>query len=164
MAVSVDSCWARGQAWGIQGFARMHRLTGVEEFREVAERMAGYFFARLPADGLVWHDLDDPAAPDIPKDTSAQAIAAGGLLVLAEAGTEMERGRRRAAAARLLGPLLEECLVESPPDAIPPRGLLGRGCKSLRKSQGIVSEIVFGDYYLVDALQRWISPAAAPAP
>jgi len=39
---------------------------------------------------------------------------------------------------------------------MPPRGFLGQGCKSLRKNQGVASEIVFGDYFLVDALQRWL--------
>lgn len=163
MAVSVDSCWARGQAWGVQGYARLHQLTGEREFRDHAEKMGGYLLARLPGDGLVHHDLDDPAAPDAPKDTSAQAIAAGGMLVLAETAPPQDRERWLGVAEELLAPLLESCVVEGEPGADPPRGLLGQGCKSLRKKQGIVSEIVFGDYYLVDALQRWLRLRAPEA-
>jgi len=163
MALSVDSCWARGQAWGIHGFAEMHRLTGLPEFRQQAERMAGFFLSRQPPDGLVYHDLDAPDVPDVPKDTSAQAIAAGGLLTLAEGYPGEESSPWRAAAERLWSPLLEQCLVDIDSGALPPRGLLGRGCKSQRKGQGVVSEIVFGDYYLLEGLQRWLKGRGAQA-
>lgn len=155
MAVSVDSCWARGQAWGIHGFAMVYRYTGDVFFRRLAEHMTNYFVSRLPADGVVFHDLDDPAIPRVPRDSSAQTIAAGGLLTLAECATcDAERLHWLKAAERLLGPLLESCInkVETRDR---PRGLLGRGCKSLRKQQGVVSDLIFGDYYFVAALIRW---------
>jgi len=157
MAASVDSCWSRGHAWGVHGYARMYQLTGAAEFRRVAKAMAGYFLSRLPEDGLVFHDLDDPAIPAVPRDSSAQAIAAGGLLILAETSEGRERGQWMAAGERLLNPLLDRCLVADAPGATPPRGFLGQACKSLRKNQGLVSEIVFGDYYLVGALQHWLA-------
>lgn len=155
MAATVDSCWARGQAWGVHGFARMAQLLRHPEFQAVSETMADYFLSRLPEDGLVFHDLDDPARPAVPRDTSAQAIAAVGMLILAEMGAGPDRQRWCAAAERLVVPLLKQCLVETGPVAHPPRGLLGQACKSLRKQQGIVCEMVFADYYLVEALQRW---------
>lgn len=157
MAVRVDSCWARGQAWGVQGFARVHEMTGLTEFRTAAMAMAEYFLSRLPADSVVFHDLDDPGAPHVPKDSSAQAIAAGGMLLLARASEASERSYWRASAERLLGPLVEHCIVEAKPGLVPPRGFLGQAYKSLRKNQGVVSEIVFGDCYFVDALQRWLA-------
>ncbi|MFO1448869.1 MAG: glycoside hydrolase family 88 protein [Opitutaceae bacterium] len=155
MAATVDSCWARGQAWGVHGFARMAQLLRHPEFQAVSETMADYFLSRLPEDGLVFHDLDDPARPAVPRDTSAQAIAAVGMLILAEMGAGPDRQRWCAAAERLVVPMLKQCLVETGPVAHPPRGLLGQACKSLRKQQGIVCEMVFADYYLVEALQRW---------
>jgi unsaturated chondroitin disaccharide hydrolase len=155
MAVSEDSCWARGQAWGVHGFARVGAMTRDPFFQDVARRMAAYFVSRVPPDGVVFHDLDDPAAPAVPKDTSAQAIATGGLLTLAEVSAGQERARWLAAAGRLLAPLLARHLVPADPRTIPPRGFLSHGCKSLRKNQGLVSELVFGDYYFVAALIRW---------
>ncbi|MSU73415.1 MAG: hypothetical protein EXS43_13935 [Opitutus sp.] len=156
MAVNVDSCWARGQAWGMLGFARLHQLTGEIGFKQVAEKLAGYFLSRVPSDGVVFHDLDDPTAPDVPKDTSAQAIAAGGLVTLAQCTPGKESVRWRTSAEQLLKPLLDHHLVPENPSDAAPRGLLGHGCKSLRKNQGVVSEIIFGDYYFVDALTRWL--------
>jgi len=156
MAVSVDSCWARGQAWGIHGFATVYRQTGDVAFLQVAERMAGYFITKLPTDGVVFHDLDDPTIPEVPRDSSAQAIAAGGLLTLAECADDPE-GRRHwlRLAETLLLPLWEHCVNDEAPGDMP-RGFLGRGCKSLRKQQGVVSDLVFGDFYFVASLVRWL--------
>lgn len=159
MAASVDSTWARGQAWGIHGFARLYQDTGFDEFARIAARMAVYFLARVPSDGVVFHDLDDPAAPAVPKDTSAQVIAAGGLLRLAECIPGADGDRWRSEAEHLLAPLLPRYLTKADPGTIPPRGLLTGACKSLRKGQGVVSDIVFGDYYLVEALLAWLRTA-----
>lgn len=155
MAATVDSCWARGQAWGIHGLAQVFQATRLREFRDAAEHMANYFLSRLPTDGVVFHDLDDPAAPHVPKDSSAQAIAAGGMLILAATSDHAEDAARwRDNAERLLLPLLNTCLVST--GSGPFCGLMTRACKSLRKNQGVVSEIVFGDYYLVEALRMYL--------
>lgn len=49
---SDDSCWSRGQAWGILGFAKAYHWTRREEFRDAADRLAEYFMNHLPADGV----------------------------------------------------------------------------------------------------------------
>ena len=154
MAVNEDSCWARAQAWGVHGFAQVYVLTHDAHFKEVAERMSRYLLSRVPPDGVVYHDLDDPNAPAVPRDTSAQAIAAGGMLTLAEISAGDERRQWLTATDALLAPLIARYLVPGDAETIPPRGFLGHGCKSLRKNQGVVSEIVFGDYYFVETLIR----------
>ena len=45
-----DSCWARGQAWGIYGFILNYRASGDPVFLTTARRCADYFLARLPDD------------------------------------------------------------------------------------------------------------------
>ena len=139
---------------GVHGFAQVYQDTGDKSFCAVASRMAAYFESRRPSASIVFHDLDDPAAPAVPCDTSAQAIAAGGALILAECASGSERARWIQQAEHWLAPLIEREVVEVPPHAVPPRGLLTHGCKSWRKQQGVVSELVFGDYYFVDALMR----------
>lgn len=49
---SDDSCWSRGQAWGILGFAKAYHWTRRREFRDAADRLAEYFMNHLPADGV----------------------------------------------------------------------------------------------------------------
>jgi len=73
-----DSTWARGQAWAVHGFILAYQATGEPSFWEVTQRLSIYFLERLPANGQPYWDLDDPAIPDVPRDTSAAAIAAAG--------------------------------------------------------------------------------------
>src|SRR5262249_38946488 len=52
-----DSCWARGQAWGIYGFTLNYRATGDPSLLTAATRCADYFLAHLPADHIPYWDL-----------------------------------------------------------------------------------------------------------
>jgi len=88
---SADSCWSRGQAWGIYGFTQAYKFTGDLQYQKQAARLAKYFVSRLPEDGVAFYDFDDPNHPFVPKDTSAQAIAAAGLFALSEATVGAER-------------------------------------------------------------------------
>ena len=71
----TQGCWTRGQAWGVYGFAEAHRATGDVRFLELAERAAEYYFARADANLVPFYCFDDPAIPDVPRDSSAAAIA-----------------------------------------------------------------------------------------
>lgn len=78
-----ESCWSRGQAWAITGYAQCYRRTGNTKFLEASRRLADYYLTRLPADGVPFWDFDAPQPA--PKDTSAAMVAAYGLLLLFEA-------------------------------------------------------------------------------
>ena len=79
---SNESCWSRGQAWGIYGFALAYRQTGADRFRETARQLARYFLDHLPDDGMCYWDLDLGDDERRERDTSAGAIAASGLFEL----------------------------------------------------------------------------------
>lgn len=153
---SADSCWSRGQAWGIYGFTQVYAYTGELEFKRHAVRLAEYFLSHLPADGVVFYDCDDPGRPAVPRDTSAQAIAAAGLLALAGLSVGEERQEFQAHAARLLSPLAAGYVVlQKTSDR--PRGLLREACHFKARDQGVGSDIVYGDYYMTEALMRYLS-------
>lgn len=156
---SETSCWSRGQAWGIYGFGQVYKFTGEPIFKEKAALLADYFLGHLPEDGVVYYDFNDPAIPDVPKDTSAQAIAAAGLLALSELSAGAERMERRAQGERLLTPLCARYLVETTPDQPVPRGFLRGSCYFLARNRGVDSELIFGDYYLLESLMRYLSVA-----
>ncbi|KAL1870960.1 hypothetical protein Plec18167_007267 [Paecilomyces lecythidis] len=82
---SDDSCWARGQSWGIMGFMQTFGWTGESEFLDTAKALADYFIANLPADGVPYWDFNAPVTKDIPRDTSAAMVAACGMLLLYKA-------------------------------------------------------------------------------
>jgi unsaturated chondroitin disaccharide hydrolase len=117
--------------------------------------MAQYFLFRLPEDGVVFYDFDDPEIPQVPKDTSAQAVAAAGLFALAEVCTGIERGTYYDWGVKLLEPLYSNYLVAQNRDGLP-RGLLREACHFKSRDQGVDSEIVYGDYYIVEALMRYL--------
>jgi hypothetical protein len=88
-----DSTWARGQAWGIYGFAEFYSLTGDRRYLETAKRMADWFIEHLPEDGLPFWDFDATYVPDVtPRDSSAATIAASGMILLQD---QINKGRRR---------------------------------------------------------------------
>ncbi|KAF2116651.1 Six-hairpin glycosidase-like protein [Lophiotrema nucula] len=77
---SDDSCWTRGQAWGITGYAQAYRWTGEPRFLEASIRLAKYFVDHLPEDNVPYWDFGAPLPG--PRDTSAALIAAYGMLLL----------------------------------------------------------------------------------
>jgi unsaturated chondroitin disaccharide hydrolase len=96
----ADSMWARGQAWAILGFAAAYRETREELFLQAARRVTDRYLADLPADMVPFWDFRDPAIPDAPRDSSAAAIAASGMIDLARCEPDAGNGARYAAAAR----------------------------------------------------------------
>jgi uncharacterized protein YyaL (SSP411 family) len=87
---SDESCWSRGQAWGITGFAQCYKWTAEPKFLEASKALADYFLARLPADDVPFWDFDAPQPA--PRDTSAAMVAAYGMLLLFE--TEREDNKK----------------------------------------------------------------------
>jgi unsaturated chondroitin disaccharide hydrolase len=159
--LSADSCWSRGQAWAIYGFALLARLSGDQTYSDAAARVADYFYRHLPADGLVPWDFADTGASQSIPDSSAMAIAAAGMLCLADARSDPAY---RVCAERLLQRLIDHALVE---DADNP-AILGRGTFSLKLGIGVDEALIFGDFYFMDALARLLDQPFAdyirPAP
>ncbi|KFA80956.1 hypothetical protein S40288_09575 [Stachybotrys chartarum IBT 40288] len=125
---SHDSCWARGQAWAIAGFAETHQWTGMEEFLVTARRCADYFLDHLPPSAVAPWDFDAFAQSetphDEPPDTSASLIAAYGLLLIHRALTERgDRSDYLSAAMRLVRAVCQTHLT-SPAEYLSRKGEL----------------------------------------
>lgn len=82
---SDDSCWARGQAWGILGFVQTFEWTAESSFLETARSLADCFIANLPTDGVPYWDFHAPVTEASPRDTSAAMIAACGMILIYKA-------------------------------------------------------------------------------
>ena len=156
-----DSCWARGQAWGIYGFTLNHRYTGELSFLDAARRCADQFLTRLPEDSVPYWDLvfSDGSAEE--RDSSAAAIAASGLLELAArlpAGAAATR--YRAAARRILGSLIDGYATAGRPGS---DALILHGVYDKPKGDGVDEGNLWGDYFYLEALTRtlrreWADP------
>ena len=93
---SEDSMWSRGQAWAIHGFTNSYRHTGDPVLLDTARKVADRYLADVPADMVPYWDFRAPNIPDEPRDSSAAAIAASGLIDLATRSVAREpRALRR---------------------------------------------------------------------
>lgn len=151
-----DSCWARGQAWGIYGFAINYRETRDAELLEASWRCAEYFLSHLPADGVPFWDLVYTDGSDAPRDSSAGAIAACGFLELAAVDPDPERAARaRAVAETLVADLIAGYAPERSEDA---DTLLLHSVYDLPKDNGVDEGTLWGDYFYLEALTRLTQP------
>ncbi|HEY0303982.1 MAG TPA: pectate lyase, partial [Longimicrobiales bacterium] len=146
-----STTWARGQAWLIYGFTMAYRETGEPEFLTTAQRVADYFVAHLPQDGVPCWDFQAPGCPATAKrDASAAAIAASGMLELG--------GKYRATAQRILATLASPEYLADSGDA-----LLKHAVGHHPRGTEVDVGIAYADYYFVEALTRLASlPAYTP--
>lgn len=148
---SDDSCWARGQAWGIYGFALGWRHTGDAGLVDLAAKLANYFLNRLPDDGICCWDLifTDGQAQ---RDSSAAAIAACGLLELADALPVSAKARDIYAGwawhiVRTLGEAYLAPLEGS-------NAVLLHAVYHMPNKAGVDEACIWGDYFYLEALMR----------
>ncbi len=154
-----DSCWSRGLAWAIYGFATSGRLTGERTWLDTSARCADYLFQQIADDPVPAWDFDAPAESQRQKDSSAGAIAAAGLFELADAlpaGGDAERQRNRLhnAALRIMTALCRpDYLAVDDPEW---EGILKHGVYHIHKQLGVDESVMWGEFFFVDALQRAI--------
>lgn len=148
---SDDSAWARGQAWGIYGFALAFRHTGDPAYLTLAANLADYFLARLPEDGICYWDLIFTEGSE-PRDSSAAAIAACGLLELAAMLplTATKRDDYGRAAAQMLIALDNGYLAP----AAGSNGLLDHAVYHWPNKVGVDECCIWGDYFYLEGLVR----------
>ncbi|MDR1800055.1 MAG: glycoside hydrolase family 88 protein [Bifidobacteriaceae bacterium] len=157
---SDSSCWARGQAWGIYGFALNYRLSGDPTFLAAAQRCARYYLDHLPVDLVPYWDMVFTDGSAEPRDSSAAAIAACGLIELASnlpPGPERERYQGWAVAT-----VDSLALGYTPPPAGLASGLLAHGVYDMPKHVGVDEANLWGDYYYFEALTRLARPGWTP--
>jgi unsaturated chondroitin disaccharide hydrolase len=157
-----ESTWSRGQAWALYGFTAMHRLSALPEFLDDARKTADCFLRRRGADPIPRWDFDAPTHAPQPYDSSAAAIAASGLLDLAEQTNDVkERDRYREAALEMLAVLCSDTFLAS---SVPGwEGILRHGVYHIHKNLGVDESVAWGDHFFVEALVKAIAGQADAA-
>jgi unsaturated chondroitin disaccharide hydrolase len=151
-----DSCWARGQAWGVYGFSLNYRYTGDESMLETARRCADYLLAHLPEDLVPYWDLALTGSSGEERDSSAAAIACCGLLELGSALPDgADRSRYQQAAVRMLGSLIGHYSTAQHPEF---NALILHGVYDKPKGKGVNEGNLWGDYFYLEALTRATRP------
>lgn len=148
---SDNSMWARGQAWSIYGYTMCYRETEKPEFIEAAQKLADVFIERLPQDGIPYWDFDDPLIPKAPKDASAAAIAASGLLELSTLAPEnSSKIKYKKAAVDLLSKLSNSDYLSGNNN----QAFLSHSTGHKPNGTEIDASIIYADYYYLEALLR----------
>lgn len=151
---SDDSCWARGQAWGVYGFALSYAHTGDRGFLDTACRLLDYYLLRLPTDYIAYWDLCFTQG-DQPRDSSASAIVCCGILELLKhlPFVHPRRALYENALTGMMTSLSKHYTTRETPRA---DGLLLHGVYSIPHKRGIDECTIWGDYYYVEALCRML--------
>jgi unsaturated chondroitin disaccharide hydrolase len=145
-----ESFWSRGQAWMIHGFAQSYLYTGNPLYKETAARLAAKAQQCMGQDSVPAWDFYLPADAKPWRDSSAGAIMAAGLYILASASEGEERQRWTTFADRLIDGLLHSCDLTGEPHA---QGMLSHGAAHVRA--GVHDTMLpYGDYYFMEALMR----------
>lgn len=156
-----DSCWSRGLAWSLYGFTRSYLQSQRGEYLETAMLNADYYLANTPADGVTPWDYDAPETGPLAKsqvDTSACAIAASGLLDLANVVPDQTKARAyRDFALTSLQSLSNKYLGNLTPGF---EGILNGGVYHIHKNLGVHEAVLFGEYFFVEALDKALTTLA----
>ena len=154
-----DSCWARGQAWGVYGTAISYRYTKKPEYLDAFRRVLAYYLERLPEDLIPYWDMTFTSGTEEPRDSSSASIVACGLLEAAKYVGEEEAAAWRKLAAQMLKSLADHYAVQEGPDGI---GIVRHGTYSKKSPyntctpEGVDECVSWGDYFYMEALTRFV--------
>ncbi|ATA23855.1 glucuronyl hydrolase [Brenneria goodwinii] len=151
-----DSCWSRGQAWGIYGFLLSYRYTGDRQMIELSKCLANYFLNRLPEDGVCHWDLA-LLGTDALRDSSSAAIAVCGLLELSKQlpVSDPDKAAYEAWARFIMSSLSRHYLAQEHDEC---DGVLKHSVYHLASNKGVDECCSWGDYFYVEALVRMTMP------
>lgn len=148
---SDNSAWARGQAWGVYGFALSYAHTGDKTFLETASRIADYYLERLPEDFVPYWDLYLQEGDEY-RDSSSAGILACGLLELSKHLPVLDPRKKEyeETAVRIVKSLFENYTTEKDLS----NGIIKHGVYAIPFHVGVDECCIWGDYFYVEALMR----------
>jgi len=154
---SDTSAWARGQAWGVYGFALAYSYTKDPVYIERFERVTDYFIDKLPKDNVCYWDLVFGDGDTEERDTSAAAIAACGILEMLPYLPENhpKYGRYEEAAGKMMDSLIKNYTTK---DLVDSNGLLREAVYYKGGKSGVDECNIWGDYFYMEAIVRLLKP------
>lgn len=148
LAHGDDTCWARGQGWSIAGLAAAYAATGAERYRRALESNVTYYRSNAPDDHVPNWDFEVPDPETEPRDSSAAALAAYGLVALLPDDDRIADLRNF--GYDVLSSLVSSYLVTDPND--PAYGRVLHGCFNRPGEYATDTELVWTTYYLTETL------------
>ncbi|RMX35288.1 glycoside hydrolase family 88 protein [Mycoplasmopsis fermentans] len=155
---SDDSCWARGQAWGIYGipltlkYAKNNSKIDKNAY-QIYQKVLNQFLNNLPQDDYVCYwDLIFNEKADQSRDSSASAIAVCGILeMLKITQKDYKTDLYEKSAHLILRNLINKYHNKKIEPGTP---ILLHGVYSWHSKKGVDEGNIWGDYYYFEALMR----------
>jgi len=156
-----ESCWSRGQAWAIHGFAQLAETTGDMQYAEISAKLADYVAQHITDDFVPVWDYLLPADEPQHKDSSAGSVTSAGLFILADVfkvnGESEKSAKYHLLAMQMLEGLRVHCDLTDVEHA---QGLLSGAAsfvnEGYRDGKPYLYDgmLPYGDYYYVEATMR----------
>ena len=148
-----DSSWARGQAWAVYGYTACYRETGDQKYLDFAVNIADMIMSKVTTkDAIPYWDYDAPVLEDTPRDASAAAVTACGLLELSTFAPDGQKYFDY--AEKILKSLSSDAYLAAPGEN---QGfVLMHSTGSLAHGSEIDVPLNYADYYYLEGLQRYM--------
>lgn len=152
---SDSTSWARGQSWGLYGFVVAFRETQDRVYLDQSIRIASYILGHenFPDDCIPYWDYLSPDIPNTYRDATAAAILASALIELSSFSEVKQPEQYVNLAKNIIHTMVTEGYVVSSDEY--ENFVLNQGVGSIPANTEVGVPIIYGDYYLLEALMKY---------
>lgn len=143
-----NSCWSRGNAWALYGFALSYRYTKNPYYLAIAEKIAVNFIQKIEKTGYI--PLIDFAVKDSNIDTSAGVCGACGLLELAGYVSSVRSKMYHEVAINILQKTEKHYANWNMDED----GIIGGGAEAYHRELTYNVPLIYSDYFFIEGLLR----------
>ena len=154
---SDESCWSRGHSWGVYGFPIAYAHNRNQDYLPQLHKDVTYFMLNhLPEDLIPYWDYDFVSG-DEARDSSAGAIAVCGMHEMCKMLPDdaEQKAVFESAGPQILESIIDNCTEDKGFDF---DGLLYRVTAAKPQGLGIDETAVYGDFFYLEALARYLKP------
>jgi unsaturated chondroitin disaccharide hydrolase len=151
---SDESCWSRGQSWAIYGFSIAYSYAKSSKIYDAQRDATYYMLNHLSSELIPCWDYTFKYE-DVPKDSSAAAIAVCGMLDMASYLPENSAQRLvyESAAAQIMEALIDKCTTDI---GVEYDGLIHSATHGVPQGLAIEECSPYADYFYLEALARYL--------
>ncbi len=151
-----ESCWSRGHAWGVFGFPVAYSYSKQEYLINVHRDITYFMLNHLPDNLIPAWDFDF-VSNNVIRDSSAGVISVCGMLEMTKMlpDSAEQKSVFESAAAQMLESTIDNCTGEL---GIDYDGLMFHVTGALPQRRRIDQTAVYGDYFYLESLSRYLNP------
>lgn len=145
-----DSCWARGQAWAVYGFALAYKQTMDEKYLFAYKQTTNYFIEHLPENKIPFWDLIFKENSNEERDTSAAAIFLNGIMEMSDLITDKEQKKYEDICSIMFNSIVDTYLTDPKID----EGFIKESVYNKPSGNGVNECTIWGDFFFLQFIAR----------